>query len=220
MSDATTDNRESGSRPVIPVATEAAHDDRQQDLLRAGVYELLAHLLAREPGAELLQSLTGIDEVDGGEDKLAMGWELLRQSAARTDPAAVRDEYFNLFIGVGRGELVPFGSWYLTGFLMEKPVSVLRSDLDALGIERQEGVAESEDHIAALCDAMALIIRSGTQEVAFERQVKFFNDHLGAWAPRFFADLQSAQAASFYRAVGFFGESFFEFEEQLLSMQS
>jgi len=102
---------------------------------------------------------------------------------------------------------------------MEKPVAVLRSDLKQLGIERQDGVVESEDHIAALCDAMALIIRSG-DEIALSTQQAFFNDHLSPWVQNFFSDMQNANAAHFYRSVGFFGESFFDFEQQLLQMQS
>jgi TorA maturation chaperone TorD len=148
-----------------------------------------------------------------------MGWELMKQASLKFDLEAVHDEYFSLFLGVGRGELVPFGSWYITGFLMEKPVAVLRSELIRLGIERQEGVVESEDHIAALCDAMALIIRS-SEEISLETQQQFFNDHLAPWVGRFFNDMQNAKAAHFYRSVGFFGESFIEFEQQLLDMQS
>lgn len=216
-----------------------SEDDFLQDqaqLMRAGVYEMLAALLAREPGSELLQALADLDEIDTSEGQIAMGWELLRQASRKTSTDAVRDEYFNLFLGVGRGELVPFGSWYMTGFLMEKPVSHLRTDLSALGIERQDGVAESEDHIAGLCDAMALMIRSsagqGSAEseageaeqtidvVGFDRQGEFFRAHIEPWAQRFFADLQTAKAAHFYRAVGFFGESFIEFEQQLFNMKS
>ena len=118
---------------------------------------------------------------------------------------------------MGRGEVVPFGSWYLTGFLMEKPLALLRADLERFGIERQEGVPESEDHIAALCDAMALIIRSG-EEIPFAAQQAFFAAHLEPWAGRFFEDLQAAPSANFYRAVGFFGASFIDVERQLLGM--
>jgi len=194
----------------------------QAQLMRASVYELLANLLAREPDAELIGAIAGIDQVNTDEGQVAMGWELLRQAAGKHDAqsmaASIKDEYFNLFLGVGRGELVPFGSWYLTGFLMEKPVSVLRADLQSLGIERQAGVTDTEDHIAALCDTMAIIIRAGS-EIDFARQQQFFTDHIDPWATRFFTDLQSAKSASFYRSVGFFGESFIEFEQQLLAMK-
>ena len=80
-------------------------------------------------------------------------------------------------------------------------------------------MVESEDHIAALCDAMALIIRN-SNEISLTIQQDFFNDHLAPWVQRFFSDMQNARAAHFYRSVGFFGESFFDFEQQLLQMQS
>ena len=174
------------------------HDQAQG--MRASVYELLGRLLAYEPDQEVLDIL-------------------MKQSALKTDVESVGHEYIDLFIGVGRGELVPFGSWYITGFLMEKPLAVLRTDLATLGIERQQEVKESEDHIAALCDAMAIIIRSGS-EVSFSRQQAFYKDHIEPWVGTFFKDLQEAKAAHFYRSVGFFGEGFFDFESRLLAMKS
>ena len=206
-------------QPAFRVKSEEEFLQDQAQAMRAAVYELLSGLLARKPEESTLQQLRDIGEVDASDGRIAMGWELMRQAALKTDLAAVHDEYFALLIGVGRGELMPFGSWYMTGFLMEKPVAVLRGDLDRLGIERQSGVAESEDHIAALCDAMALIIRH-SDEIPLETQQSFFNDHLQPWVGRFFNDMQNAQSAHFYRSVGFFGDSFFEFEQQLLQMQS
>jgi len=226
----TADTRDS-KRGSIKVSSEDAylHDQAQQ--MRAGAYELLAAMLSKEPSEDILQVLREIDaqgdDVSSdagtppelGSGQLGMGWQLLRQASLKANTEQVREEYFDLFVGVGRGELVPFGSWYLTGFLMEKPVSVLRADLAQLGIERQEGVTESEDHIASLCDAMAILIRNA-EEISFTRQKTFYNDHLQPWVGRFFSDLQAARTARFYRSVGFFGEAFFSFEEQLLSMQS
>ena len=206
-------------QPAFRVKSEEEFLQDQAQAMRAAVYELLSGLLARKPEESTLKQLRDIGEVDASDGRIAMGWELMRQAALKTDLAAVHDEYFALLIGVGRGELMPFGSWYMTGFLMEKPVAVLRGDLDRLGIERQSGVAESEDHIAALCDAMALIIRH-SDEIPLETQQSFFNDHLQPWVGRFFNDMQNAQSAHFYRSVGFFGDSFFEFEQQLLQMQS
>jgi TorA maturation chaperone TorD len=204
---------------MLSVKSEDAFLNDQAQAMRAGVYELIARLLAREPDQELLDVLAGIDGVDTSEGKVAMGWELMKQSAQKADLSSVQDEFFSLFVGLGRGELVPFGSWYLTGFLMEKPLAVLRNDLQQLGFERQEGVTESEDHVAALCDVMAILIRGGS-EVQISQQDKFFNDQLSPWVGSFFSDMQEAKGASFYRSVGFFGESFFEFEQRLFGMQA
>ncbi len=205
--------------PVLTVKDEDAFLNDQAQGMRASVYEFLGRLLASQPTEEILQVLRDIEDVDASEGQVAMGWELMKQSALKTDASAVGDEYLDLFIGVGRGELVPFGSWYVTGFLNEKPLALLRKDLDEIGIERQEGVKESEDHIAALCDAMAIIVRSGA-EVSLAKQQRFFKDHLDPWATTFFKDLQTAKSAHFYRSVGFFGEGFFSFESRLLNMKS
>lgn len=205
--------------PALAIKSEQEFLDDQAQALRAAVYELLGRLLAREPEESTLQSLRDIENVDASEGQIAMGWQLMKQAAGKATLDSVQQEYLGLFIGVGRGELVPFGSWYMTGFLMEKPVAVLRADLARLGIERQSGIVESEDHIAALCDAMALIIRN-SDEIDLTTQKAFFSDHIAPWVQQFFSDMQNAKIAHFYRSVGFFGESFFDFEQQLLHMQS
>lgn len=202
--------------PAVSIKSEEAFLRDEAHALRAGVHELLATLLAAEPDGETLERLRAIGDVDASDGPLAMGWQLLRAAADKADPARLRHEYNALFIGVGRGELVPFGSWYLTGFLMEKPLAELRAELARLGIERREGVAESEDHVAGVHEAMALIIRSDEEAIDFATQQTFFEQHLAPWLGRFYDDLQNAEAAEFYRAVGFFGASFIDVERQLL----
>lgn len=203
----------------LPVKSEEDFLEEQAQLGRAAVYELLGSLFASPPDESRLQGLRDITGIDPEQGQVAMGWELLKQASCKVTEAQVKDEHFSLFTGVGRGELVPFGSWYMTGFLMEKPVAVLRGDLKSLGIERESGVTDSEDHIAALCDAMAIIIRNPS-EVGFERQKQFFLDHIEPWGGRFFADLQSADSAHFYRSVGFFAQSIFDFEKEYFAMQA
>ena len=144
-------------------------------------------------------------------------WESLKLSATTTNPSTLEDEYHELFIGLGRGEVVPYASWYLTGFLMEKPLAVLRGHLEELGIERQEGVFEPEDNAAALCECMSMII-TNRGEIDFNRQRAFFEDHIEPWLGQFFIDLKEARSASFYRAVGQLGEEFIRLEKRYFSM--
>jgi len=204
---------------ALNVRSEQQFLDAEAHAMRVGVYQLLGRLLVRGPDADVLATLAAIEPVDASDGPIAMGWELLRQASQQATVESVEDEHFSLFIGVGRGELVPFGSWYLTGFLMEKPLAALRIDLDRLGIERQSGVAESEDHAAALCDAMAILIESANEAGLIEQQA-FFNQHMAPWMNRFFTDLQQANNARFYRSVGFLGEHFMAFEQRLLAMPS
>lgn len=183
-----------------------------EDVLRANTYSLLAHLMAAPPGEESLDLLSQIDTQDSDSgDLLGAAWQMLRQAAGRSGAAELDDEYHDLFTGMGRGELVPFGSWYMTGFLMEQPLARLRGDLLALGFERQEGVTEPEDHAAALCEVMSMIT---TADLAAQGQ--FFQRHIAPWMPRFFRDMQKASSARFYRAVGQLGEQFMEVEKEYL----
>ncbi len=188
-----------------------------EDRARAQVYALLGALLARPPHEALLKALReiAVPASEVGSD-MAATWELLKQAAERVQSATVEDEYQELFIGVGRGELMPYGSWYMTGFLMEKPLAELRVDLKRLGFECKEDVHEPEDHVAALCETMSLI--AGSPEATLETQREFFEKHLAPWMGRFFGDLATAKSARFYRAVGLLGEKFFEVERAYLEM--
>jgi len=195
----------------------AAQAVAAEDMLRANTWSLLAQLLGSAPDERLLSVLAAIDPAQAESDDLVgAAWRMLAQAAGRGSPAELADEYQDLFIGVGRGELVPYGSWYLTGFLMEKPLARLREELGFLGFERQEGVTEPEDHAAALCDVMAMII-TGEEPATLESQAGFFDRHISPWMGRFFRDLQQAPSARFYRAVGQLGEQFIEVEKRYLS---
>lgn len=188
------------------------------DSARADVYALLGALLAKPPDAAFLAQLEQIPVSDPAEDgTLAAAWATLKIAAARADPKALREEYHDLFIGLGRGELVPYGSWYVTGFLMEKPLAALRVDLQQFGLERQDAVYEPEDHAGALCETMSLLVLSG-EDVPVEQQRQFFERHIAPWMGRFFGDLAAAKAARFYRAVGLLGERFLEVEREYLAM--
>lgn len=184
-----------------------------EDRVRGNVYALLGNLLAAPPTEELLEALRGISPEAGDTSLLAASWQLLATAAARATLPELREEYDAVFIGVGRGEVVPYGSWYLTGFLMEQPLAQLRGDLRLLGIERRPGVHEPEDHAAALCDTMALLI-NGDGSASLAEQHRFYARHLEPWLSKFFRDLQQAASARFYRAVGQLGEQFIGVETQ------
>ncbi len=186
------------------------------DLIRANIYRLLAALLAGPPSGEVLKLLEGINNADDGTSLMTAAWKLLKLAGRQTTQAKLDDEFHDLFVGVGRGELVPYASWYMTGTLMGKPLARLRADLAGMGFERQADVSEPEDHIAALCEIMAMII-SSAGEITFESQRAFFNNHLSAWINDFFSDLQKTNSARFYRAVGRLGEEFMKIEKQYLA---
>ena len=181
---------------------------------RAREYALLAALLARPPDAALLTRLVSIE---GDGTPLGLAHKALAAAAAEQEAAAVAREYFELFIGVGRGELLPYGSYYLTGFLHERPLARLRAELVALGIERVEGQCEPEDHAAILCEIMAGLV-TGEFAAPVERQRYLFDRYLAPWMPRFFADLEAATAADFYRPVGAIGRLFIDLETEAFAL--
>ena len=201
---------------AIKISTEAEVSAREADIDRANFYTSLGALLAAPATYEHCEALRNLPDITEPETSMEIAWSLLRKAAGEHSVEAIDDEYHRLFIGLGRGEVVPYGSWHLTGFLMEKPLSALRVDLRKLGFERNADVKESEDHIASLCQAMAAVIMA--DEIDFETQLAFFNTHIGGWAEDFFKELQNATSAEFYRAVGLLGESFIGVEKQYLSM--
>jgi TorA maturation chaperone TorD len=180
------------------------------DLARAQEYALLAALLTRAPDAAFLRRLATLR---GDPTPLGVAHVGLADAAVSADVTQVEREFFNLFIGIGRGELMPYGSYYIAGFLHERPLARLREDLAVLGIERAEGQHESEDHAAILCEIMSGI--AGGQFPApagADRQL--FEKHLAPWLGRFFADLERAENADFYRHVGTLGRVFTVIESE------
>lgn len=183
---------------------------------RAAAYGMLAALLRNIPDSALLGHVAKFTDVDDGGDEMALSMSLLGLAAETCSAESVNDEYHALFIGIGRGELVPYGSFYLTGFLMEKPLGDLRDDLDQLGFERGEEVHEPEDHVAALCEVMAMLIQDGRNT---DTQRSFFMTHINSWFQQFFTELSGAKNAVFYKAVARFGKAFLEIEKRYLSVE-
>src|SRR4051812_8867472 len=197
-----------------PQQTQHAPDDVA--LARAQEYALLATLLVRAPDAKLLESLAGLR---GDATPLGVAHAALAQAASETTVERVEREYFNLFIGLGRGELLPYGSYYLTGFLHERPLARLRADLAPLGIDRVDGNYEPEDHAATLCEIMAGLANR-TLPAPEGADARLFEKHLAPWLGRFFSDLEQAEAARFYRHVGRLGREFIEIERQAFALPS
>ncbi|MDE1968803.1 MAG: molecular chaperone TorD family protein [Alphaproteobacteria bacterium] len=188
----------------------------EEERLRAEIYGLLARVLVAPPDAELLRALTQL-RGDGSELGAAFG-DLARAAGGMTVEAAGR-EYHDLFIGLGRGELLPYASYYLTGFLHEKPLAKLRGALATLGIERAADVKEPEDHIAALCETIAGLIAGAFGPAAsLDEQRKFFDAFIAPWAGRFFRDLEAAQAARLYAAIGRIGRLFLGVEQMAFAI--
>jgi TorA maturation chaperone TorD len=143
----------------------------------------------------------------------------LAQAASEASTEQVEREFFDLFIGIGRGELLPYGSYYLTGFLHERPLARLRGDLAPLGIERADGNAEPEDHAATLCEIMSGLLNGRLPAPAGTDQ-QIFEKHLAPWMGRFFADLERAEAANLYRHVGAVGRLFMDIEAEAFALPS
>ncbi|MFL6818496.1 MAG: molecular chaperone [Bradyrhizobium sp.] len=195
---------------VSPVRTEV-HDI---DQLRAAEYDLLSLLLGKAPDSD---TLLRVSALKGDASDLGMTHVELAVAADATDDSRVSKEFFDLFIGLGRGDLLPYASYYMTGFLHERPLARVRHDLEALGIERAGSSREPEDHIAILLEVMAGLAR-GDFEADFAEQARFFDRHLKPWASRLFADLEVSRSAKFYRAVGRVGRVFIELESEAFTL--
>jgi TorA maturation chaperone TorD len=209
------------SRAILRPDLYAGHsgtggDVDEVDAARAQEYALLSMLLARAPDAALLARLATLR---ADASPLGLAHAALAEAAERANVERVEREYFDLFIGLGRGELLPYGSYYLTGFLHERPLARLRADLGKLGIERTAGQAEPEDHAAILCEIMAgLASRRFPAPAGADREL--FEQHLEPWIGRFFADLEQAEAADFYRRIGTLGRVFIEIETDAFALPS
>jgi TorA maturation chaperone TorD len=198
--------------PRLEIHQAVGVDDT--DLARAQDYALLATLLTRAPDKAFLQQLATLRR---DPTLLGVAHVGLAEAAASATAGEVEREFFELFIGIGRGELMPYGSYYIAGFLHERPLARLREDLAVLGIERVEGQYESEDHAAILCEVMSGIVgRQFPASAGTDRQM--FERHLAPWIGHFFTDLERAGAADFYRRVGTLGRVFIDIESEAFAL--
>ncbi len=186
----------------------------QEQTLRTEIYLVLSALFRSAPSEEMIEFLTSL-EVEPSESAMQKAWIALQQAAKDSNREALEDEYQDLFIGIGRGEVMPFGSWHMTGAMMEKPLAEIRHDLELLGFERDENVKEPEDHIAALCEVMSML--TGEEE---DLQQAVFNKHIAPWFNSFTQQLENAESADFYKSAAQLCEAFLTLEQVRFSVNT
>jgi TorA maturation chaperone TorD len=190
-----------------------------EEQARADMYALLARIIHAAPDAPMLSALAGADAIVAGQagHPLDRAWERLVLAAGVMQDDAVAEEFSALFVSVGTPRLNPYASLYLTGFINEKPLVALRDDLARLGMGRAPGQREMEDHLAALCEAMRLLISGGVVPLA--RQRAFFEAYIAPWYRRCLHDIRSAPEANFYRLVADFAEAFLDVEAEAFALE-
>ena len=209
------DKSQSGLNSPDRINTSERHSVSEVDLQRAHLYGLLANLLGKPLDDDTLVSLRTLKSEFGNSDtELGKALASLGAVACRTVRAIAEEEYTLLFYGMGSGgELNPYASHYLTGFVYEKPLANLRRDMAALGIEASGISSEPEDHIAYLCEIMHGLITGGFGKIAdLKTQKNMYVNHMAPWVGQFFADLESAEAATLYMLVGSIGRHFMAIE--------
>ena len=190
---------------------------REEELARADLYGVLASLFYGPPSQALLNSIANAPTE--GDGLLQQGWNDLVSACRPADADLVREEYEALFIGVGKPEVMLYGSYYLSGFLMEKPLAALRAELDALGLQRDERMPESEDHVAALCEVMRhLILSADVASAGSETQKRFFSVQMQPWVNDMCEAINAHPEARFYRPVAQLARKFFDVEAQAFDM--
>jgi len=199
------------STPSSEINTE------QEEGARADMYGLLATLYFDAPSAELLQAIGQAQPQ--GDSLLGQAWDDLSEACRNMDAAQVRDEYQKLFIGVSKPEILPYGSYYLSGFLMEKPLAELRADLEKLGLSRPDGVSETEDHVASLFEVMRILILSAEPgEEGLAAQKHFYSMHIRPWIEQLCDALDNHPQAVFYKRISGLTRRFVEIENQAFEM--
>lgn len=195
------------------VTFDAPRRVEPEDQARADFYALLANLLYRPPTGPLLTAI-GVAEPPGGA--LCAPWEALAAAATVVSEEAVREEYEALFIGVGRPPVMLYGSFYLAGFMMEKPLAELRDALAQMGFRRLSNVNEPEDHLAALCDVMRAMILGNiaAPPQSFAAQKNFFDVHIAPWVFNCTSAISAYHQSNFYQRVAQFAQAFFEVEAE------
>jgi TorA maturation chaperone TorD len=194
-----------------------------EDQARADWYALLARLFYAAPDAGLLSNLARADSLatESADNALDLAWEELVAAASLMEADAIGEEFSALFVGVGNPQINPYASLYLSGFMMEKPLASLRSDLAALGLARTGKASEPEDHLAALCEIMRLLIAGAPnwERRPLREQRVFFMEHIVPWYVRCLDDIRRAEGANFYRKLADLAQAFFEIEYQAFELE-
>jgi TorA maturation chaperone TorD len=203
--------------PLPDTATSSALDE---ETARAELYGLLAQLFYAPPAPELLANLrVAATEAPAAGGFLEEPWRALVGAARALSDDAIANEYNALFGGVGKPEVYLYGSHYLSGFLNEKPLARLRTELSSLGLARDEAMSDTEDHIAYLCEVMRYLIAGDDVTVAnLARQQSFFAEHLQPWSAALCDAVAGHPKARFYAAVAELTRAFVSVEAQGFDM--
>lgn len=199
---------------TAPIAFSTADDS--DELARAELYGLLSRLWLAPPDAELLQQFgVAVTQAPDEGALLEAPWQDLVAALRATTVEAATDEFEALFQGVGKPEVLAYGSYHLTGFLNEAPLAQLRTDLAALGLARDPHALETEDHIAYLLETMRYLIAGDDVAVCnLERQRRFFRAHLQPWVESLCDAVQAQPRAQVWRALAAFTREFIRVETQ------
>jgi TorA maturation chaperone TorD len=196
-----------------------------EDQARADFYALLARLYAAAPDAALLASIAGCDQLAGDAESeagraLAVAWGKLLAASSAMDPAAAADEYQTLFVGVGKSEVSAHGSAYVKS-PGSSPLIEVRASLARLGLARQSGVNIYEDHLAAVCETMRVLITGAGQgePFAFAEQRQFFESHVAPWVFDCCSAIQNSPVANYYRRVAEFTQLFMVIERDSFAIE-
>lgn len=191
-----------------------------EETARAELYGVLAQLYYAPPTAELMAALrVAVTQAPAEGAFLQEPWQQLVAAARAHSDEAVAAEYDRLFGGVGKPEVFLYASHYLAGFLNEKPLARLRTDLARLGLGRDEAMPETEDHVAYLSEVMRYLIAGDDMAVCnLTSQKDFFAAHMQTWLPALCDALQAHPAAHFYAAVAQLTRAFVAVESQGFDM--
>ncbi len=204
----------------MPLQAQLVPSTFDEETARAEVYGLLSALYYAPPPAELISNIrVAVTEAPAAGALLEASWGELVAAARKLSQEDIAREYDALFGGVGKPEVYLFGSYYLSGFLNEKPLVALRTDLEGLGLARDEGMPETEDHLAYLCEVMRYLIAGDDVEVTnLTRQREFFTRHLQPWVAVLCEAVSRHPQADFYRCVAEFTQTFISVEAQGFDM--
>lgn len=183
--------------------------------IRTDAYTLLSTLLISSPSEELIEIIRNLSWENDIPEELRQALAAINQASISCPPESIAEEFQRLFVGLGSGEIVPYGSWYREKMIQSKPLAAIRTDLGRLGIVRKSEAFESEDHAGALCEIMALLSNPENQ-IPENEQTEFFKNHVAPWMSDFFNDLKMAENALFYNAVGELGRCFLDGEKEFL----
>lgn len=193
--------------------------------VRLRFIDLLKSFFQEEPDAEKMSRWRGIFSALAEEQINPLFDTAVREFCTLLNTrslADIKEEYYQLFINpFGDSQVNTLASYYLDGRSFGETLVELRGMFGEAGLERVEGVVDSEDSVVMMLDIFATLIdeekKSGS-EPSRQLQVRLLTEFLEPFAVKFSEAVDRSEKAEFYKSCCRLLRGYLDLEKGLVTI--